>query len=235
MRGMFLILALILLAAPSFAGRDATLNPAPAMDSPPVTEVVFGNCAFDECCGCYGAWWRGFESYALHVDPLEQGYAYTPGTSEFYVYNINMRLWLDSSCNLTVQAHLYKGNDVDSDGFYEPDYVYASSAPVVVSGIEGRFVCTDVSIPCDFGPVPLFRQYFLVFEFLDAAADYCGMPICSDCEPGELYNNESGDWVDLIGDSGLIGTMYIWAEIELLDGAIPNAEATWGEVKALYR
>ena len=236
---MRLIIALMVLAlaAPAVAGRDATLTPfEPVTQDMPPVDVVYGN-PYGDCSGCYGNWWEGSESYALRVDPRDQGYAYTPGTTEFRVENIHMQLWLESSCNLPVQARLLKGADLDMDGFDEPDetHVYGVSAPIQVSGIEGWIDSYDILVPCDFESASLFRTYFLVFDFLDSEANYCGLPICSECDCGQMYNGVEGAWTDLIGEVGLIGSMFIWAEVMLVDGAVPQGDATWGGVKTMFR
>ncbi len=197
---------------PELLGRDlstAELQGAMRYDG----DCLFGNNNLAGIQGYYGSWWEGNESYATRIDPADYTCGCNPG---FNVRAVHMVLYLQTTSAPQVRAHLAAAGEPCTG----PGTILASSAPITVSGIPSNGYY-DIEIPCDFACQDMGSEYFLIFEFTNAAGPV-GIPVDSSPATCVNYNQWGAGWQDVVAGYGFAGNWLIWADVDCCGVAQPE-------------
>ncbi len=195
------------------SGQIGNLNPPVP---PSVENIVVGNQAF-----------------AYLVDPAASGLQ-GPG---FQLEAVHMLLDFTPSqvpVNIVVSAGLMHAVwDQIIDQWVPGDQMCATPPITYTIANPGLF---DVMVPVTggCGCRPMDDMYFLIIRFHEAfQAD---LPTDGQPQPGIVYMDDAGFWVDMFGfKRTATGKGIIWGDIITCSAPVGAEPTTWGGVKALYR
>lgn len=176
-------------------------------------DCVLGNDNTGGIQGYYGSWWYGNESYATRINPADYACSCSPG---FNVRAVHMVLYLQTTSAPQVRAHLAAAGGACT----APGSIITSSSLMTVSGIPSNGYY-DIEIACDFACQDMGNEYFLIFEFTNAAGPV-GIPVDSSPAICVNYNDWGSGWVDVVDQYGFAGNWLIWADVDCCGVAEPT-------------
>ena len=223
MRNIAIVTFLVIATAALAAGP--TITP---MDQCGVRSEIIGNPYADNAGATYDQFWFGEEEYAVLIDPTAAGF---PCPEGFAVTSINMLLGLDLTANLQVQGAIREA--VEDGGVYTPgDEIYATDIYLLADLPSEGFY--EIGLPASAECLPVDVCYFLVFRFLDSDADQVIIPVDDSPTVGYGYSESGFGWLDLVDYFGMVGDVYVSADVDACQDVVPVQNSSWSGVKGLF-